>query len=297
MTIVPQSPDADLVDRRYLSQFASEQVGLALADFNGPFDPDNETATVTLAAERDGTVVFARPADRLSVGTFATTLTSAETSVPGPYTVTFDYTVAGVPDTYVLHLLVGSSAPDYDRLPVGMKMIVEQVMIRFADLYDAPLGGPHLQIYLQSHFGRNRIAQLLRQGVGRLNTISQPYSTYAADEKFPLQQWGPLLEQVLYVEVLKHLRRSYVEQPEVILGTAISRLDRRDYMDRWGVILAEEAEDLKEMMSTFKMANMGLGSVSVLVSGGAFGNYGPVANVGGFGLGAARGYFFGTRMF
>jgi hypothetical protein len=44
------------------------------------------------------------------------------------------------------------------------------------------------------------------------------------------------------------------------------------------------------------MAFMGLGNVSVRVSGGVYGNFGPVGWAGGAGEAAARGYFFGGRV-
>lgn len=295
MTVVP-SPDLDLTDRRYLSQFATDTVGMVLQSASGAIDPDGSAMTIRMTSDLDSTVIFARPAARTNVGTYSITLMSADTSIPGPYTISFSYTIAGVADHYDVQFEVGSNAPDYDALPWGLKQVVEQVWIRFADLFDSPSGGPHLQIYMQTRFGRNRIAQLLKQAVNRLNTIATPHGYYPMDANFPLVQWGGLLEQILYVEVIKHLRRSYVEQPEVILGTAISRTDRRDYLDRWGVILADEQGDLALMIDNFKMANMGLGNVSVMVSGGAYGNYGPVAPISG-GAAAARGYFVGHRIF
>ena len=299
MSLVPaQGPDADLVDRRYLSQFDSQQVGFTIQTQAGAVDADNNSVVATMSDDRDSSlVVFSRPVERLDVGTYATTLTATETNTPGPYTIRFDYAVDGTPDYYALQFEVGSSAPAYDALPLGMKMIVEEAYIKFADLYDSPLGGPHLQIYMQSHFGRNRMAQLLRQALQRLNIVSQPQTTYVLDDSFPYVEWGGLLVHALYVETIKHLRRSYVEIPDIVLGTSISRGDRRDYMDRWGTILAEETEDLRLMLDNFKMAHMGLGNVSVLVSGGVFGRLGPVGWGGSWGTAAARGYFFGVRAF
>lgn len=293
MTIQP-APDADLVDRRYLSQFTTEEVGLVLQDVNGPVDPDGMAVTATMTDEATGAVIFTRPATRVDVGTYSVALASEDTSVPGPYTIDFTFTRGGVADHYALQFEVGSRAPDYDALPPGMKAIVEQVWIRFADLYDSPLGGPHLQIYMQTKFGRNRVAQLLKQAIGRLNTLAMPHGHYEVDDKFPVQTWGPLAAQLLYIEVIRHLRRSYVEIPDIVLGTSISRSDRRDYTARWGDILSDEIEDTKVMLDNFKMAHMGLGNVSVLVSGGAYGNFGPFAPLGG-GTAAARGYFVARR--
>jgi hypothetical protein len=126
------------------------------------------------------------------------------------------------------------------------------------------------------------MAQLLRTAVGRLNTIAQPHQTYGVDgpNPFPVAQWGGLVEQMLYVEVIKHLVRTYTEQPEVILGQGVSRLDRRDYQQRWMTVLEMEQPDLQNMMDVFKMANMGLGRPHVLVSGGIFGQMSPTIPTG-----------------
>jgi hypothetical protein len=157
-----------------------------------------------------------------------------------------------------------------------MKSIVDDTWIKFADLFDSPEGGPNLQTYYQTHFSRNRIAQLLKTAVGLLNTTAQPFQSYSIDVpgQFPIQQWGPLLGQALYVEVLKHLIRSYVEQPAFV-GGSVTRLDRRDYMDRWQSVLDEERKQLKSQLDIFKISNMGLGKPKVLVSGGVYGRYGP----------------------
>jgi hypothetical protein len=81
------------------------------------------------------------------------------------------------------------------------------------------------------------------------------------------------------VEVIKHLMRSYVEQPDA-QGIATARLDRRDYLQRWQVMFQIESDELKQLQDVFKIAHMGLSSPTVLVSGGVYGNYGPTRLVG-----------------
>jgi hypothetical protein len=155
-----------------------------------------------------------------------------------------------------------------------MKGVVEAVWLRFADLFDSPTGGPHLQVYFQTRWNRGRIAQLLQIAMQKLNLMAQPHMTYAVDDKFPLTQWGGLLDELTYIEALKHLIRSYAEQP-MAEGVAVSRMDRRDYMQRWQEVLALETEDARPMTENFKIAHMGLSKPRVLASGGVYGNYGP----------------------
>jgi hypothetical protein len=279
------------LDRRYLSRYASEQVGFTAVIAGVPGDVDGNTVVATLFNATTNATIRSPTVTRLSVGRYGVTLTSADTSIVRPLDLQFGFLVGGVAGTYVVELDVGPSAPAYDALSPAWKAVVEAAWIRFADLFDSPLGGPNLQVYAQSRFGRNRMAQLLRQAVGRLNTISQPHQTYSIEDDFPFSQWGPLVEQALYVEVIKHLIRSYVEQPEVVLTATVSRLDRRDYMQRWQEMLAIEQTDLERQLDNFKIASLNLGGVRVLVSGGAFGRLGPYVTVGGIGQAAARGYF------
>ncbi len=279
------------LDRRYLSRYASEQVGFVAMIGGEPGDVDGNSVAAILFDATTNATIRNPTVTRLSTGQYGVTLTSADTATVRPLDLLFGFLVGGVAGTYVVELEVGPSAPAYDALSLAWKAVVEAAWVRFADLFDSPLGGPNLQVYAQSRFGRNRMAQLLRQAVGRLNTISQPHQTYSIEGDFPFSQWGALVEQALYVEVIKHLIRSYVEQPEVVLTATVSRLDRRDYMQRWQEMLAIEQTDLERQLDNFKIASLNLGGVRVLVSGGAFGRLGPYVTVGGIGQAAARGYF------
>jgi hypothetical protein len=268
-------------DREYVSRYGGHTTGLVIHQNGTPTDADG-AVTVDMKTPDGTTTVFAgRAATRTDVGTYEVSLGTADTDVPGEYDLTWHFTLATVPSTVLTYVLVGESAPAYDALSPEMKGVAEAVWGRFADLFDSPMGGPHLQVYFQAHFGRQRIAQAMGWAVGRMNTIAQPYQSYTIDgtKPFPIQQWGPLLEHATYVETIKHLIRSYTEQPDWP-GVTISRAERRDYADRWRSVLDMETQDLNSQLQVFKIANMGLGRPHVLVSGGVYGRYGPTRLVG-----------------
>lgn len=265
-------------DRQYLGQFAIEDLGLEVHKNGALADADGNAVTATMTSLVGNTVVFTdRAATHVGTGLYEVTLSSVETQNVGMWKLTWSYELDGVPQTFVGLIEVGKSSPSYDRLSEGFKGVIESVMWRFADLFDSPLGGPHLQVYFQTRWSRGRMADMLQSALGKLNTISQPHMTYTLDEArgpFPYANWGPLLEQGLYIETIKHLIRSYTEQP-LADGVTVPRLDRRDYMDRWRAVLDMETADYTPMLENFKIAHMGLGRPRVLVSGGVYGSYGP----------------------
>lgn len=267
----------DIRERQYVSQYATDTLGLAIVKAGSPADVDADV-TITLLREADGVQVFQRPANHMALGMYETQLSSAETATPGLYTVVWTYTMDGLAQEYRTYVEVGSANPSYDVLTPEMKDIVDTTWIRFADLFDSPGGGPNLMTYFQTNYSRGRMAELLRVAVGTLNTVAQPYQTYTIDgvghAAFPVAKWGALLEKSLYIETVKHLIRSYVEQP-MFVGGSVTRLDRRDYMDRWRTVLADEEPTFRQQLEVFKIANMGMGKPAVLVSGGVYGRYGP----------------------
>jgi hypothetical protein len=267
----------DYRDREYISQYALDPLGLSIRKAGVASDADGDVL-ITLTNESTLVDVFTdvvclNPA----VGDYEIILSSEDTQTPGLYTVSFTYDLDAVAQIAEYYIEIGERAPAYDSLEPDMKAIVESVNHRFADLFDSQDGGANLETYYQSHFNRNRLGQLLAIAMGRLNTMAQPYQTYTLEDggkAFPTDQWGPMLETALYIETLRHLIRSYVEQP-MFMGANITRLDRRDYLQRWQSVLQDEESVFKAQLDTFKIAHMGLGRPRILVSGGVYGRYGP----------------------
>lgn len=285
---------ANINDPQYINQTATDVLALQVIIDGVPADPDGQAVTVTMINQVTSATVFSRTATPVAnhPGEYNLQLTAADTSQVGNFTVQWAYAIGGNPVSYDTYVLIGPYSPTYAGLVPAMKMIVESVWMRFADEFDSPAGGPNLQTYYQTRFNRGRIAELLRVACGRLNTAAQPFMTYTIDgdggASFPVQQWGPLLEQACFVETIKHLRRSYLEQPQVD-GGGVTRLDRQQYFDRWGEVLKEEQDNLQRQLDVFKIRNMALGQPRVLVSGGVFGRWGPTRYSAG--MAASRGYF------
>ena len=268
----------ELEERVFVGRYSLPTFGLLVHGPDGePADADSNDVTATITDLLGNVVAADIPALHTDTGTYEIILTSAQTANVGWFDITWSFDLAATPQTYKSFFEVGWTNQAYEGLSVGFKGIIESVWVRFADLFDSPEGGPHLQVYYQTHFGRARLAQLLGIALGKLNTFAQPHMTYTLEEArhpFPYDQWGPLLDQALYIETIKHLMRSYVEIPAES-GVPVAYLDRRDYLQRWQTILQMEMASFDEAMGVFKIAHMGLGRPRVLVSGGVYGNFGP----------------------
>jgi hypothetical protein len=270
---------ADLLDRMWLSKFSVPILGLQTIRAGAIDDADANNVTARMTNDETDIVVFSgRAATRVELGTYEVELSSVETQTPGLYTVRWEWSIDTVAQLSESYLQIGQPSPAYDSLSAGLKAIVEMTWTRFADGFDSELGGPHLQAYFQANFGRNRMAQLLQLALNRLNTISQPHQSYTFDS-FPLDRYSGVLEFALYIEVLKHLRRSYVEQVDP-RNVSVAWLDRRDYLNRWSQVLSDEMAEFAKMQEVYKISSMNLGQPSLLLAGGIFAHFGPMRTPG-----------------
>ena len=131
----PSSPQPDptvhLVDRQYISQFATDTVGILINIAGVPGDPDGNAVTVTMKNILED-VVFTESATRSTVGTYQITFTSTQTDTPGFFTLFWDFTIASAAQEIQTYIQVGAGNPAYDALPVEMKNIVESPVVAVA---------------------------------------------------------------------------------------------------------------------------------------------------------------------
>lgn len=150
--------------------------------------------------------------------------------------------------------------------PTSEEIIVTLVWNRLKDLFDSEEGGPWLQDVSKATFKKERMADFIREGLFDINNQTPPTSATLAD--FVLNGSpdvdSPLLVQGILIAVIRHLIRSYVEQPAVT-GAQIAYEDRRDYLQRWQSLLQMEEQHYLRLLAYWKRSYLGLGSSRTLV--------------------------------
>jgi hypothetical protein len=293
------------VVRKQISRFGIDKIGIRVTGSGGAVNADTSTVHLDIYQESNfddldpiGPLIISAnegvDVDHPETGVYTYTITPPVTNIVCLLKAVWTYTVGGVNLTYTEHLQIRDSMPTYDGFSDAEKGAVMMITNLFADAYDSTTGGPHLIEEFQTKFTSERIAQLMNWAVQKFNMSKQPLTNYVLSMPgtagtFPPNWWG-LLIMGGYLEVLKHLIRSYVEQPD-IRNADVAYLDRRDYLSRWQSVLQMEQKDYDDMVVLAKRKLMGLGSTSMLVSGGIFGGSGSG------GLFVAGQYAAATRAF
>lgn len=292
------------VVRNQISRFGMDKIGIRISGSDGAVDADAGTVVLNIYQEIDfddadptGPLIITATGvdvDHTETGLYTYTITPPVTNVVCLLKAIWTYQVDGVNLTYTEFLQIRDQMPTYDGFSDAEKGAVQMIVNLFADSYDSTTGGPHLIEEFQTKYNNERIAQLLNWSVDKMNMSKQPITNWTLTTPgtvgtFPPNYWG-LLIMGGYVEVLKHLVRSYVEQPDIRNGD-VAYLDRRDYQQRWKMVLDDEKESLDQMLTLVKRKAMDLGSSSMLVSGGIFGGSGRG------GLFVAGAYASATRAF
>lgn len=294
------------VVRKQISRFGVDKVGIRVSGPSGSVNADPSTVQLNIYQESNfddadpiGPLIITAnegtDIDHPETGLYTYTITPPVTNIVCLLKAVWTYKVGGVNLTYIEYLQIRDQMPTYDGFNDAEKGVVQMITNLFADTYDSTIGGPHLIEEFQTKFTAERIAQLLNWAVQKMNMTKQPItnwvlSTPGQASTFPTNWYG-LLIMAGYIEVLRHLVRSYVEQPD-IRNADVAYLDRRDYQQRWKAVLDDEQEQYTQMITLAKRKLMGLGSTSMLVSGGIFGG-----GSGGNGLFVSGAYAAATRAF
>lgn len=271
--------------RQEMSRYGTASVGLQVfANSGTPVEVDAGSMVVTVYKRTSfdqsddimGTPTVIDPNDITSPesGVYEFTMGPAFTQDLCLVNIQWQYRVQGIDHTFWDFYQVLDPMPTFDQLSDDERGVVRRVSYMFADLYDSVDGGPHLKEEFQTHFGTETIARCMQLACDRINITSQPYTHYSVvgngGKQFPPTHYSVLVMGT-YLEVVRHLVRSYIEQPTMAGGPNVAFLDRTNYSDRWRQILADEKDDYDKAVRSFKRSLLGLGGGSLLVSGGIFG--------------------------
>ena len=257
-------------DHRFTGRYSRTTVDIYLmADDNVTPLPDGAVLVEMVTADEMSTV-FSREAVTVDPGLYRVMISSQETATPGYYMLKWTYDAQGVPQIAVVDLEVAPhQTPTWDGLTPLQREIVQSVWMRFDDAFDSAVGGPHLQMYRQASFSRERVSQLLKIALASLNSISPV--TYTLDN-FPYEVWGGVLERSLYIETISHLIRSYTEQAQA-QNIQKARLDRTNYANYWRSVKQDEMPGFERALAEYRQSTLNLGASNVIVAGGIYGEY------------------------
>jgi len=154
----------------------------------------------------------------------------------------------------------------WPMLTDAQKLTVDNVYARVSDAFDSTSGGPYLWETLTGTFNPWEVISrmMMTEAISYIN-LYMPPALELDPTKVP-QKWQPLHEKCTYFHFLKHLSRSYIEQPDTP-GVNVPRLDRRRYRDEWKREAQDEQRELDNMLRQLKRDYL-TKSRKLLVSGG-----------------------------
>lgn len=288
--VSPKIRDQALV-RKFVSQYGSGYVGINVVKGQESVNVDDGTMNLKVYY-RDPTEEFPSTSDprgelvldvssgfgHPETGKYDYDIGPENTANRGVLTAEWTYEVNGVELKFVDHLQILNQMPYYDTLDPERRAIVEQVSWMFGDLYDSAEGGPHLIDEFQTKFDFERISRLMGRALTRMNTTGFPIQNWnfgppfsdPTSASYPPSEFSGLLVIGTYLEVIRHLRDSYVEIP-ARPNMNVTYVDRRDYWQRWSQVLAQEYPEWQRMVKMAKRKMLNLGRGSLLVSGGIYG--------------------------
>lgn len=161
--------------------------------------------------------------------------------------------------------------PFEDLAPSPSWVVADAAWAKIEDCFDGEDEGPWLRDMTLNFFNRKKMEEFLAEALFDINAQNPPTDVqldafaYSSDGSTYASKDLPLASQAVFVCVLRHLIRSYVEQPNPV-GAQIAWHDRRDYLQRWQSVYQLEWQQYLRMLALWKRQFLGLGHSKVLVS-------------------------------
>jgi hypothetical protein len=215
-------------------------------------DPENEKTIVEGSIEGDGSGALVYETD--------------ETFIPGHYVgvATFTLTDGSTQSTR-------SDFELFDPFAVvdtQTRVVADGVWTKLEDCFDSEDEGPWIQDVTMHFFREEKMEKFISEALFDINHQNPPtglgLDSFVTTAGIPTNDY-PLLVQSILVQVIRHLMRSYVEQPAPT-GAQIAYQDRRDYLQRWKEVYELEYNTYMRWVSLYKRGFLQLGHSKVLVA-------------------------------
>ena len=252
-------------------------------------DPSEIEQPVPMAQISSATFIIQRPQDPagtfimsdgsvLEDGTATTIIGASEHDTAGQYlgicqfvygpSDTHDDYTTSVPITYNVNdpfETSGSSAIDPS---------VDDAWNRLSDLFDSEEGGPWLRDMTMGRFDKTRVREFGPDVFFDING-QMPQTSYTIDN-FSYGTWDGqiLVTQGLLVHSIRHLMRSYTEQPD-IMQSPVGYADRKRYLDAWNSVYGIELERYNRMLELYKRRLFDQGTRTLVSTKSGRAIYGP----------------------
>ena len=156
----------------------------------------------------------------------------------------------------------------FESVDTQIRIIADGVWTKLEDCFDAENEGPWVQDQTLHFFREEKMEKFINEALFDINHQNPPTdvgvdSFVSSSELISVDY--PLLVQAVFVQVLRHIMRSYVEQP-MPTGAQIAWQDRRDYLQRWQGMYELELAQYMRWLALWKRGFLHLGHSRLLVS-------------------------------
>jgi len=141
---------------------------------------------------------------------------------------------------------------------------VDLCWLKLEDCFDSEFGGPWLRDMTMRVFDKTKVREFTPTVLLQINQ-QMPFTTYTIDG-FPWANGDAtaLFGQGLLVESIRHLMRSYTEQPDVV-SSPVAFLDRKRYAEAWRTVYTEEEKLFERWLNRWKLASIDITHASMLL--------------------------------
>jgi hypothetical protein len=156
----------------------------------------------------------------------------------------------------------------FEIVDTPIRVVADGVWTKLEDCFDAENEGPWVQDMTLHFFREEKMEKFIADALFDINYQNPPTSlgigNFVNSDNTVTDNY-PLLVQGIFIQVLRHIMRSYVEQP-MPTGAQIAFQDRRDYLQRWESMYELEMQQYMRWVALYKRGFLQLGHSKLLVS-------------------------------